>query len=82
MAIATDYKLIKEKRIDKETTLTISQHLMSKRIFVEFASKNFGLVLQKTFQDTLDGKMASEAFAKSIKSTGQLKAYFGLGKRK
>ena len=77
---ATDFKLVKEKKVDKETTLRIKKNLMSGRIFVEFTSENPRIVLQKNFQDSWDGKLKSEEFAKSIKSTDQLRAYFGIKK--
>jgi hypothetical protein len=79
--MGSDFKLLKEKKLDKETTLTIKQNLMSGRIFVEFVSTNPGLVLQKNFQDNYDGKTKSEEFSKSIKSTDQLRKYFGLKKK-
>jgi hypothetical protein len=82
MAVNTDFKLLKEKKLDKGTTLKVSKNLMSGRIFVEFVSKDPNITLQKNFQDSLDGKAKSEEFAKSIKSTDQLKEYFGLKKGK
>lgn len=81
MSVNSDFKLLKEKKIDKSTTLKVSQNLMSGRIFVEFVSNNPRIVLQKNFQNSLDGKLESEKFAKSIKSTDQLKEYFGLKKK-
>lgn len=78
MPVNTDFKLIKEKKVDKGTTLKVSKNLMSGRIFVEFISNNPRIVLQRNFQDTMDGKLKSEEFAKSIKSTNQLREYFGL----
>lgn len=81
MTANSDFKFIKEKRIDKETTLKISQNIMSGRIFVEFTSMNPRIVLQKNFQDNYDGKIKSEKFAKSIKSTDELRKYFGLKKK-
>ena len=78
MAVNADFKLIKEKKIDENTTLKVSQNLMSGRIFVEFSSTGPNLVLQKSFQDNLDGKSKSNEFAKSIKSTKDLHKYFGL----
>ena len=81
MSVNTDFKLIKEKKIDKNTILKVTQNLMSGRIFVEFVSNNPRIVLQKNFQNSLDGKLESEKFAKSIKSTEQLKEYFGLKKK-
>ena len=81
MSTNTDFTLIKEKKIDKETTLKITQNIMSGRIFVEFRSNNPRIVLQKNFQDSLYGKLKSEEFVKSIKSTDQLREYFGLKKK-
>lgn len=78
MGVNSDFKLIKEKKVDKGTTLKISKNLMNGRIFVEFASDNPRIVLQKNFQDTVDGRGKSEEFAKSIKSTDQLREYFGI----
>jgi hypothetical protein len=74
----TDFKVMREKKIDKDTTLVIKKNVMNGRIFVEFTSSNPRIVLQKNFQDSYDGKNLSEAFAKSIKSTEQLRAYFGI----
>ncbi len=81
MGVTTDFKLLKEKKLDEETTLKISQNLMNGRIFVEFSSVNPKLLLQKNFQDSLDGREKYKEFAKSIKNTSQLIEYFGL-KRK
>ena len=80
MTINADFKLIKQKDLDQGTTLTITKNLMSGRIFVEFASVSPKLLLQKNFQDSLDGKTKSEEFAKSIKTTEQLLEYFGIKK--
>jgi hypothetical protein len=76
--MAADFKLLKEKKLDKDTTLKVTQNLMSGRIFVEFSSANRKFVLQKNFQDTRSGKKESEEFSKSIRSTDQLKEYFGI----
>jgi hypothetical protein len=80
MTISTDHKLIKEKNVDKNVVLRISKNHASGRIFVEFASTTPKMLLQKSFQDTYEGKLQSEAFAKSIKNTEQLLEYFGLNK--
>jgi hypothetical protein len=81
MSTNSDFTLIKEKKIDKETTLKITKNIMSGRIFVEFTSDNPRIVLQKNFQDSLYGKLKSEEFVKSIKSTDQLREYFGIKKK-
>lgn len=73
-----ELKIIKNKQIDKDTTLKVSQTSDSSRIFVEFSSVNPKLTLQKNFQNTPEGKEASLKFQKSIKSTNDLKRYFGL----
>lgn len=78
MTVSSDFKLIKEKKLGKETTLTIKRNLMNGRIFVEFICNSPKLVLQKNFQDTYLGKKESEVFSKSIKNTNQLKQYFGI----
>lgn len=78
MAANPDFKLIKEKNLDKETVLKVTKNIMSGRIFVEFACSSPRIVLQKNYQDNLDGKKKSEEFSKSIKNTEQLKEYFGL----
>ena len=81
MAVNSDFKLIKEKKIDKETTLKISKNIMSGRIFVEFSADNPRTFLQKNFQDNIYGRIKSEEFAKSIKNIHQLREYFGLNKK-
>lgn len=80
--MSTDFKLIKEKKIDTLTTLKITKNLMSGRIFVEFASEEPRIVLQKNFPDSWDGRLKSEEFSKSINSTDQLKEYFGIKENK
>ena len=77
MPANSDFRLVKEKTLDGGTTAKITQNLMSGRIFVEFNSIEPKLTLQKNFQDSRDGKKRSEEFFKSIKSTDQLKEYFG-----
>jgi hypothetical protein len=79
--MAADFKILKEKKLDRGTLLKVSKNLMSGRIFVEFRSIDPKLVLQKNFQDSHDGKIRSEEFSRSIKNTDQLLEYFGL-KRK
>lgn len=78
MSVNTDFKLIKQKKIDKETTLKVTKKLSDDRIFVEFVSTNPKITLQKNFPGGLFGKLESEKFSKSINSTEELKAYFGI----
>jgi len=81
MATNTDFKLIKEKKLDKETILKITKNIMSGRIFVEFRSDSPKIVLQKNFEGSLYGKLESEKFSRSIKTTQQLREYFGIKKK-
>jgi len=78
MAANSDFKLIKEKKLDEETTVKVTKNVMSGRIFVQFTSNNPRMVVQKNFQDDLFGKIESEKFLKSIKNTNQLRQYLGL----
>jgi hypothetical protein len=71
-------KILKNKKLDKELTLKMSQNLMSGRIFVEFASENGRMVLQKSFQNTYDGNKEAHEFSKKFKSIKDLKKYFGI----
>jgi hypothetical protein len=71
-------KILKKKRLDKESHLKISQNEMSGRIFVEFSSENGKLVLQKSFQNTYEGNKEAQAFSKTIKNIDQLRKHFGL----
>lgn len=82
MPVNSDFKLIREKQIDDHTTLKVSKNLMSGRVFVEFVSDSPRIVLQKNFPDNLSGKFESEKFAKSIKSTKDLRSYFGIKEKK
>lgn len=80
MPTNTDFKLIKEKKLDKNTNLKVTRNIMSSRIFVEFSCVEPKVTLQKNFEDSYDGKKRSEEFSKSIKNTEQLLEYFGLKK--
>jgi hypothetical protein len=71
-------KVLKKKKLDKELNLIVTQNDMSKIIFVDFVSENGRMKLQKSFQNTYDGKKASQKFQKSIKSIVDLKKYFGI----
>jgi hypothetical protein len=82
MSTNSDFKLIKDRKLDKGTTLKVTKNIMSGRIFVEFVSSDPKLVLQKNFPNSLDGKKKSEEFARSIRNTDQLRAYFGLKRDK
>jgi ppGpp synthetase/RelA/SpoT-type nucleotidyltranferase len=74
-------KVIKKKKLDKESTLRITKNEMGGRIFVEFSSNDNKLFLQKSFQDTFDGNQEAQEFSKTIKSIKDLKSYFGMSKK-
>lgn len=82
MSIGSDFKLLKEKKLGKDASLTVSKSIMSGRIFVEYKSTNPKLILQKNFQDTVHGRKEADSFAKFIRSENQLKEYFGIKKEK
>jgi hypothetical protein len=73
-------KVLKEKKLGRAVTLTVTQNQMSGRIFVQFASNTPKLTLQKSFPDTYIGHTESEDFSNSIKSIKDLKKYFGIKK--
>jgi hypothetical protein len=82
MSTNSDFKLVKEKNLDEKTTLKITKNRMSGRIFVEFLNTEYKVLLQKNFQDSLDGRQKSEEFSKSIRNTEQLLGYFGIKNNK
>jgi hypothetical protein len=76
-----ELKVLKNKKIDDDTTLKVSVSDAG-RIFVEFSGTNPKLLVQKSFQNTPEGKEESVKFQKSIKSIEDLKKYFGINKEK
>lgn len=73
-----DYKVIKKKKLDQNTNLKVFKHEATERVLVEFSSDICKMVIQKSFQDTYEGRLAAEDFQKTIKSTDDLKRYFGI----
>lgn len=73
-----DNKVIKKKKVDKETNLRVMKNGALHRILVEFSSESSKMVVQKSFQDTHQGRKEAEEFQNVIKSTADLKAYFGV----
>lgn len=74
-----DFKTVKDKKLDKHTTLKISKNLMNGRIFVEFKGPN--MTVQRNFQDTFYGRKESEEFSKSITCIEDLRKHLGLDKK-
>lgn len=73
-----DNKVLKKKKLDNEASLKVTQNEMSGRIFVDFYSEDGRLKVQKSFQDTFEGRKDAEKFQKKIKSIKDLKKYFGI----
>lgn len=73
-----DTKVIKKVELDQETFLRFLRNEALSRISVEFSSTSSKLVLQKSFQDTYEGRREAEQFSKTITCTNDLKRYFGV----
>lgn len=70
-------KVVKKKVVDKNLKLKVSKNEAGQRIFVEFSSADGKLLLQKSFQDTFEGRKAAEDFQNAFKSANDLYTYFG-----
>lgn len=73
-----DTKVLKKKKLDNETHLRVYKNEALQRISVEFSSDTFKMILQKSYQDTYEGRRDADEFSKTIKSTEDLKRYFGI----
>lgn len=69
-------RVVKKKKLDKDLTLRVLKNEVSERIFVEFATENNRLFLQKSFQDNFQGRQEAEQFQNTIQSVEDLKNYF------
>jgi ribosomal protein S13 len=76
--MSVDFKVIKSKKVDPETNMRVLRNDALSRIAVEFSSDTTKLKVQKSFQDTFQGRLDAEKFQKSIRSTKDLKSYFGI----
>ena len=72
-----DHKVTKQKKLEKELNLKISEDVYSNRIFVEFSSDDRKLVLQRSFQNTYFGQKESVEFSKSLKNLKDLQNRLG-----
>jgi len=75
-----EHKVLKKKNLGKELTLKITKSEAAERIYVQFASKDGKLLLERNFQDTFYGRQDVAKFESSIKSIEDLKSYFNRGK--
>lgn len=68
-----EYKVKKQKKLDKELNMKIYEDPFNSRIYVEFSSDDRKLILQRSFQNTYFGQVESEKFSKSLKNLQELK---------
>jgi len=68
-----EYKIKKQKKLEKELNLKIYEDLYTSRLFVEFYSDDRKFILQRSFQNTIVGQKESEEFSKSLKNLKDLK---------
>lgn len=73
-----EYRVLKNKKVDKELTMRVLKNPALSRIAVEFSSTACRMSVQKTFQDTYEGRVEAAEFEKTIKNTEDLKRYFGV----
>ncbi len=81
MTTFIENQILKNLELSKGLLLKVTQNDMAGRILVEFKSEDGKLVLQKSFQNTVEGRMESAKFENKIKSLKDLKVYFGLVKK-
>jgi len=67
-----------EQKASDKLVVKITKDVGVQRIFVEFSTEDGKIVLQKSFQNNVNGIISLEIFEKSIKSVKDLKKYFGL----
>ena len=75
-----EYKIKKQKKLEKELNLKIYEDPYNSRLFVEFYSDDRKFILQRSFQNTIFGQKESEEFSKSLKNLKELKARLGYTK--
>jgi len=81
MSIFIENKILKNSEINKGLILKVTQNEMAVRILVEFKNEDGKLVIQKSFQNTVEGRIEAQKFEKKIKSLKDLKIYLGLIKK-
>lgn len=75
-----EHKILKQKKLDKELNLKITEDPYMDRIYVEFSSDDKKLVLQRSFQNNYFGQIKSNEFAKSLKNLKDLQKRLGYNK--
>jgi hypothetical protein len=71
-------KIIKQKKLGQECLLKISKNEANNLIFVEFSSINGKFIVQKSFQDTIEGRERAKEFQNKIKNIKDLRNYLGI----
>lgn len=75
-----EHKVLKQKKIDKDLNLKVTEDQYASRIHVEFSSDDRKFVLQRCFQKTYFGQIEVEKFSKSLKNLQELKERLGYTK--
>jgi len=70
-------KILKQKKLNTELNLKISEDSYSDRIYVEFSSDDRKFVLQRSFQNNYFGQLDSAEFSKSLKTLKDLQSRLG-----
>lgn len=75
-----EYKIKKQKKLEKELNLKIYEDPYNSRLFVEFSSDDRKFILQRSFQNTIFGQKECDEFSKSLKNLKDLKTRLGYTK--
>jgi hypothetical protein len=68
-------RVVKTKKLGKDALMQVSINEINRRIFVDFSSNDGKFKIQKSFQDTFDGKKEAKEFEKRFKTLNDLKRY-------
>jgi len=71
-------RVVKTKKLGKDALMQVSINEIAKRIFVDFSSVDGRIKIQKSFQDTFEGKKLAKEFEKRFKNLNEIKGYLGI----
>ena len=71
-------RVVKTKKLGKDALMQVSINEIAKRIFVDFSSIDGRIKVQKSFQDTFEGKKEAKEFEKRFKNLNEIKVYLGI----
>lgn len=77
-----DLKVIKKKKVDSKSTMTISENMTGDRVFIEFSTNDGRLRLEKSFPASGLGIRDAGLFQDRFRSTDDLLKYFNIPKEK